>query len=200
MEKPAQTQYPIHEILRNRWSPRAFADRAVSPETLRSLFEAARWAPSSFNEQPWSFLVATRENPEDFNRLLSCLVDGNIAWAKYAPVLMLSVAKLKFEHNQKPNRHAFHDVGRAGENLVIQASALELMVHQMAGIHVDKARESCGIPEGYDPVAGFAIGYPGEPQTLPEGLRERELAPRSRKPAESFVFGGRWGQTSRIFK
>lgn len=200
MEKPAQTQYPIHELLRNRWSPRAFAVRAVSPETLRSLFEAARWAPSSFNEQPWSFLVAAHENPEDFSRLLSCLVDGNIAWAKYAPVLMLSVAKLKFEHNQKPNRHAFHDVGLAAENLVIQASALGLMVHQMAGIHVDKARETYGIPEGYDAVAGFAIGYPGEPQSLPEGLRERELAPRSRKPVESFVFSGRWGETSSIFK
>ncbi len=200
MEKPAQAQYPIHDLLSKRWSPRAFADRPVSPETLRSLFEAARWAPSSYNEQPWNFLVATRESPEDFSRLLSCLVDGNINWARYAPVLMLSVAKLKFDHSGKPNRHAFHDVGLAAENLVIQATALGLMVHQMAGIHVDKSRETYRIPEGYDPVAGFAVGYPGDPQSLPEGLRERELAPRSRKPAESFVFSGRWGQASPVFK
>lgn len=198
MEKPADAKYPIHDLIRQRWSPRAFADRPIEPEKLRSLLEAARWAPSSFNEQPWSFIVATRDNRQEFDRLLSCLVEGNVAWAKNAAVLMLSVAELKFEHNGKPNRHAFHDVGLAAENLVVQATSLGLVVHQMAGIHVDKAREVYQIPEGYEAVAGIAIGYPADPATLPEPQRQRELAPRTRKPLESFVFTGRWGQASPV--
>ena len=196
MQKLAETRYPIHELLRERWSPRAFADRMVEPEKLRSLLEAARWAPSSFNEQPWSFIVATKEHPGEYERLLSCLVEGNIRWAQHAPVLMLSVARLAFERNQKPNRHAFHDVGLAAENLVIQATALGLAVHQMAGFHVDKARELFSIPDGHEPVAALVLGFPGDPAGLPEDLRERELAPRIRKLLESFVFSGQWGQPS----
>jgi len=198
MEKPADTQYPIHDLLRRRWSPRAFSDRRVEPDTLRSLLEAARWAPSSFNEQPWSFILATKDDPAEFGRLLSCLVDGNIQWAQHAPVLMVSVARLSFEDDGKPNRHAFHDVGLAVANLIVQATALGLVVHQMAGIFPDKIRELYGIPEGYEAVAGIALGYPGDPQSLPEGLRKRELAPRERKPMTEFVFSGRWGQTSPI--
>ncbi|MGH7382058.1 MAG: nitroreductase family protein [Candidatus Methylomirabilales bacterium] len=198
MQKLAETRYPIHELLRERWSPRAFADRMVEPEKLRSLLEAARWAPSSFNEQPWSFIVAIKEHPGEYERLLSCLVEGNVRWAQHAPVLMLSVAKLVFERNQKPNRHAFHDVGLAVENLVIQGMVLGLFVHQMAGFHADRAREVYGIPEGYDPVAAMAIGYLDDPGRLPDDLREREVAPRIRKPLESFVFSGQWGQPSRL--
>ena len=196
MQKLAETRYPIHELLRERWSPRAFADRMVEPDKLRSLLEAARWAPSSFNEQPWSFIVATKEHPGEYERLLSCLVEGNIRWAQHAPVLMLSVAKLAFERNQKPNRHAFHDVGLAVENMVIQATALGLAVHQMAGFHVDKARELFSIPDSHEPVAALVLGFPGDPAGLPEDLRERERAPRTRKPLESFVFSGQWGQSS----
>jgi len=196
MQKLAETRYPIHELLRERWSPRAFADRMVEPEKLRSLLEAARWAPSSFNEQPWSFIVATKQHPDEYERLLSCLVEGNVRWAQHAPVLMLSVARLAFERNQKPNRHAFHDVGLAVENLVIQATALGLAVHQMAGFHVDKARELFSIPDGHEPVAALVLGFPGDPAGLPEDLREREVAPRIRKPLESFVFSGQWGQSS----
>ena len=196
MRKLAETRYPIHELLRERWSPRAFADRMVEPEELRSLLEAARWAPSSFNEQPWSFIVATKQHPGEYERLLSCLVEGNVRWAQHAPVLMLSVAKLAFERNQKPNRHAFHDVGLAVENLVIHGMALGLFVHQMAGFHADRAREVYGIPESHEPVAAMAIGYPDDPGRLPDDLRERELAPRTRRPLESFVFSGQWGQPS----
>jgi nitroreductase len=196
MQKLAETRYPIHELLRERWSPRAFADRMVEPEKLRSLLEAARWAPSSFNEQPWSFIVATKEHAGEYERLLSCLVEGNVRWAQHAPVLMLSVARLAFERNQKPNRHAFHDVGLSVENLVIQATALGLAVHQMAGFHVDKARELFSIPDGHEPVAALVLGFPGDPAGLPEDLREREVAPRIRKPLESFVFSGQWGQSS----
>ena len=198
MEKPAETQYPIHELLRQRWSPRAFSDRRVEPDALRSLLEAARWAPSSYNEQPWSFIVATKEDTAEHARLLSCLVEGNIQWAQHAPVLMVSVAKLYFDEDHERNRHAFHDVGLAAANLVIQATALGLVVHQMAGILPDRVRQLYGVPEQYEPVAGIALGYPGDPQSLPEGLRKREMAPRERKPLTEFAFSGRWGQTSPI--
>lgn len=196
MQKEAQTDFPIHELLRSRWSPVAFSSRPVEPEKLRSLLEAARWAPSSFNEQPWAYVLATQDDPEEYQHMLSVLVEGNIAWAQHAPVLMLSVAKLNFERNGKPNRHAFHDVGLASENLVIQATALGLAVHQMAGFHVEKARELFGIPSGWEPVAAIAAGYPGDPDSLPEPLHKRELAPRTRKSLELFVFTGRWGRST----
>ncbi len=196
MEKLADTDHPIHELLRRRWSPRAFAPRPVEPEKLRSLLEAARWAPSSFNEQPWTFLAATKENAAEFERLLSCLVEGNQKWAREAPVLMISVAAHYFERNHKPNRHAFHDVGLAVENLVIQATALGLAVHQMAGFSPERARELYEIPKESEAVAAIALGYPGHPESLPEGLRAREAAPRTRKPIKDFVFTGRWGEAA----
>jgi nitroreductase len=200
MEKMAETQCPIHDLLRRRWSPRAFADRPVEPEKLCSLLEAARWAPSSYNEQPWFFLMALREDREEFNRMLSCLVEGNVAWAQKVPVLMISVAKLKFEKSGKPNRHAFHDVGQAVADMTTQATSVGLAVHQMAGIVADKAREVYNIPRDYEAVAGIAVGYPGEPETLSSELRERELAPRNRRPLESFVFTGGWGVTSPLVR
>jgi nitroreductase len=196
MQKLADAKHPIHELLQQRWSPRAFADQMVEPEKIRTLLEAARWAASSFNEQPWSFIVATKEDEGDYERLMSCLMEGNIKWAKHAPVLMLSVAKLAFERSGKANRHAFHDVGLAVENLVLQATALGLFVHQMAGFSTDKARERFAIPNTHDPVAVIAVGYPGDPARLPDDLRERELAPRTRKSLQDFVFAGRWGQVS----
>ena len=198
--KPAETSAPIHELLRERWSPRSFDTRAVEPEKLRTVFEAARWAASSYNAQPWYYIVATKDDPENFNRVLESFVDFNRGWAKGAPVVGLSVAALKFEHNTGQNRHAFHDVGQASANLALQASALGLEVHQMAGILSDKARELFSIPEGYEAVAGFALGYPGDPALLPDKLRERELAPRVRKPLSSFVFTGKWGEAAEFVK
>lgn len=196
MKKPAETQYPIHELLRERWSPRAFSDRRVEPDALRSLLEAARWAPSSSNEQPWSLIVTTKEDPDGFGGVLRCLMDGNIPWAQRAPVLMVSVARLSFEDEGKPNRHAFHDVGQAVANLSVQATALGLVVHQMAGFYPDKVRELYGIPKEFEPVAVIALGYPGDPESLPEKFRSRELAPRERKPLAEFVFAERWGKAS----
>lgn len=196
LKKPADTQVPIHDLIRNRWSPRAFDSRPVEPEKLCSLFEAARWAASSSNAQPWSFIVAAKDDPSNFTRILDCFVEFNQGWAKNAPVLALSVAALKFAHNQEPNRHAFHDVGQAAANLALQATALGLEVHQMAGILPDKARELFAIPEGYEAVAGIALGYPGDPTSLPEPLRKREEEPRSRKALDSFVFTGTWGNTA----
>jgi nitroreductase len=196
--RPAETSVPVHDIIRDRWSPRSFDARPVEPEKLRSLFEAARWAASSYNGQPWYFIVATKDDPENFKRVLECFVEFNQGWAKNAPVVGFSVAGLKFQHNGEPNRHAFHDVGQAAANLAIQATAHGLQVHQMAGILPDKAREIFGIPEGFEAVAGFAIGYPGTPESLPDPLRQRELEPRARKPLASFVFTGKWGKTSPI--
>jgi nitroreductase len=196
MEKPAETTYPIEPLLQRRWSPRAFAERPVEPEKLLSLWEAARWAASTANQQPWYFIVATKEDAAEYARLLSCLRENNQQWASRAPVLMVSVAKLTFDANGQPNRHAFHDVGLAVANLIVQATALGLFVHQMAGIYPDRVRELYGIPEGFEPVAGIVLGYLGDPAALPEDLRQREVAPRVRKPLESFVFQGAWGQTS----
>jgi nitroreductase len=198
VEKPADAQYPIHDLIKRRWSPRAFSDRSVERDTLRSLLEAARWAPSSNNEQPWSFIVATKDDQAEFGRLLSCLVEGNSLWAQHAPVLMVSIARMSFEDDGKPNRHAFHDVGQAVANLTVQATALGLAVHQMAGFHPDKVRELYGVPKEFEPVAAIALGYPGDPQSLPDKLRTRELAPRERKPLTGFVFTGRWGKTSSV--
>jgi len=194
MEKPAQTDYPILEILKRRWSPRSFSDRRIEREKLLSLFEAARWAPSSFNEQPWCFVLATKEKPEEHARLLSCLAEKNQQWARGAPVLMVSVAKLNFDRTGKPNRHALHDVGMAVGNMLVQATALDLFVHQMAGFSPEKVIELYQIPTEFEPVAAIAIGYPGEVDDLPEQFRAAESGPRSRKPIESFVFEGTWGQ------
>lgn len=192
MEKPANPDHPIHELLRRRWSPRAFSGRRVEPETLKSLFEAARWAPSSANEQPWSFIVATKDDPEEHDRMLSCLVEGNQVWARHAPALLVAVAS-KLDRDNEPNPHAWYDVGQAVADLSVQATALGLFVHQMAGILPDKIREMYGIPDSHEPVTGIALGYPGTPDQLPDKLRQREWATRTRKPIGSFVFSGRWG-------
>jgi len=197
MRKPAESQSPLHELIRERWSPRAFAVRPIEPDKVRSLLEAARWAPSSFNGQPWSYLIASKDQPEEFDRLASCLVDGN-AWAKRAPLLLLAVAATHFAHNGKPNRHAFHDVGLANENLVLQAGAMGLVAHQMAGFLPDRAREVYEIPEGQEPLTMIAVGYPGEVDDLPEPLRARETTPRSRKPLAEMAFSGKWGSRSSL--
>jgi len=199
-EKLADTTYPIEPLLRQRWSPRAFADRPVEPEKLLRLWEAARWSASCANQQPWYFLVATREDAVEYARLLSCLRETNQQWAAHAPVLMVSVAKLAFDMNGQPNRYAFHDVGLAVANLIVQATALGLGVHQMAGFYPDKVRELYGVPDDFEPVAGIVLGYPGDPATLSEDLRQREVAPRLRKPLEAFIFQGVWGQTSPLAK
>jgi nitroreductase len=157
--------------------------------------EAARWAPSSFNEQPWSFLVARKEEPEEFARMLSCLVPGNVTWAQHVPVLLISVAKLQFEHNHETNRHAVHDTGIATGFLMLQAAALGLAAHGMAGFDARKARQLYEIPETHEAVAAIGLGYPGDDPEAPEALRKRNVR-KSRRTLDQFVFEGRWGQTS----
>jgi nitroreductase len=198
--KQATPNQPIHDLIAQRWSPYAFADRDVSEEDLRSLFEAARWAASSYNEQPWSYIVATKASHEDFGRLLSCLVEGNQVWARAAPVLALGCTSLYFAFNGQPNAAAVHDLGLASASLTFEATARGLSVHQMIGILPDRARELYRIPEGVQPLTGLAIGYAADPGTLPEKYRERDLTPRTRKPLAEFVFASEWGSASGLVK
>lgn len=198
VHKKAAADHPIHNLLADRWSPYAFAARPVPGADLRSLFEAARWAPSSYNEQPWRYIVATKDDAHEFERLLSCLVEGNQTWAKAAPVLTLGVVSLRFALNGRENRAAVHDLGLASANLLVEATARGLSVHQMIGIHPEKARETYGIPEGYEAWTALAIGYLDDSSTLVDGLRQRDLAPRRRRPLREFVFSGTWGRSSSV--
>ncbi|MGC1418113.1 MAG: nitroreductase family protein [Candidatus Acidiferrum sp.] len=198
MKKPAAHDFPVHDLIRDRWSPRSFIDKPVEPAVLASLFEAARWAPSSSNEQPWAYLVATKDDADSFAKTLSVLVDFNAGWAKAAPVLVLAVSALKFHANGNPNRNAFYDAGAATALLSVEATARGLGVHQMAGFDPAKAKQVFEIPDDWEPIAAIAIGYPGHPDSLPEKLRDREVAPRTRKPLAEFVMSGHWGHTSPI--
>jgi nitroreductase len=193
-----QVGMEIHEVLRGRWSPKVFSEEPVEPEKLRTLLEAARWAPSSFNEQPWSFIVARRENPREYNALLSSLSEKNQGWARRTPVLILSVAKLNLTINGQLNRHAFHDVGLATANLIVQASALGLFTHPMGGFSVEKVREAFGIPEGYEPVTVIALGYLPELMESGESPSSLVAKNRSRKPLDEFVYEGRWGHRAQF--
>lgn len=197
MEKPADNENPIHDLLKRRWSPRAFAERPVEHDKLRSLFEAARWAPSAFNAQPWSFIVATKEDLSGYDRLLNCMPTAN-HWAQRAPVLLLSVTNLYHPDTGKPDRFAHYGLGLAVENFVLQATALGLFCHQTGGLNVEKARTEFNIPEGSEPVDVIAIGYVGDLDALPDDLREQELERRARKPLTDFVFSDRWGNASQL--
>lgn len=194
VEKPAQTDHAIHDLIARRYSPRAFGDEAVTIEQMRSLLEAARWASSCFNEQPWHYLVAMRGDTEAFERMLGCLVDFNRQWAAQSSVLLISVARMAFAQSGEVNRHAWHDVGQATALMAIQATSMGLCIHPMAGFDRDEARRIYRIPEGHEPVAAIAVGYPGDPARLSEKLRARELAPRQRRPLADFVHGGAFGE------
>ncbi|MBL3593408.1 MAG: nitroreductase family protein [Synergistaceae bacterium] len=200
MRKPAPANWPLVDVIANRWSPRAFSARIPKAEILASLFEAARWAPSAFNEQPWRFLVATQEEPQAHATMLSCLVEANQTWAVKAPVLAVLLTKKTFSHNGKSNRWFHHDAGLALENLLLQAVAGGLVGHPMAGFDRDRIREIYAVPDDFDPVTAVALGYPGDPQELDDELRSRELAPRERLPLEQTVFSGSWGQAAPFVK
>lgn len=200
MEKPAVTRYPVLDVVRDRWSPRAFADSPVESEKIGSLLEAARWAASAFNEQPWRLIVATKDEPELYARALGCLVEFNQSWAKAAPVLILTTVSTRFERNGKDNRTAQHDLGLAIGSLSVQATALGLVLHQMAGVDLEKVRAEFAIPEGFEPVTGIAVGYPGDPATLSPEMQEREAAPRERRPLEELFFGSSWGRPTRVLE
>lgn len=200
MSKHASPDHPIHELLAKRWSPYGYSDRMVSKEDLLSLFEAARWAPSSYNEQPWRYIVATRDHADEFAKLLSCLLEANQAWARRASALVLCVASTKFTRNGNPNRAAEHDIGLASASLSLEATAHGISVHQMIGIYPDKARAAYSIPEDYTPLTAIAIGYAAPPETLDDALKQRDTTPRQRKPLSEFVFGPKWGEPNAILE
>lgn len=196
MSKTATTDHPVHDLIAARWSPYGFSDRAVSDEDLRSLFEAARWAASSYNEQPWRFIVAKKEDGAMFDRVLSCLVEGNQGWARLVPVLVLTAISRTFARNGKDNKAAEHDLGLAAASLTFEATARGLCVHQMIGILPDKAREAFAIPEGFDAHTAIAIGYAGSQPDLPDDIAKRDEGQRQRKPLSEFVFGADWGKSA----
>lgn len=198
MVKKAITHYPIQPLIAERWSPYGFDSRTVPQQELCSLFEAARWAASSYNEQPWRFIVATKENPALYEKVLSCLWDLNQAWAKQAPVLVLCVVSLNFAHNNTENHAAVHDLGLATGNLSLEATARGLSVHPMIGIHPDRVQQLFAVPEGFRAWTGLAIGYCADPETLIPELKQRDTTARTRKPLDQIVFGESWGKPSAL--
>jgi len=193
MKDRPSTQYPLHSLIVDRWSPYNFADREVAQHDLAAVFEAASWAPSSFNEQPWRYLVATKKTPEEYQRILQCLVPPNQEWAQHAPVLALGVVKTRFTRNDKPNAVAEHDLGAASATLTFEATARGLSVHQMGGIVPDKAHDLCGIPrDGWRVLTALAIGYVDRDPS--EEMKGRDAGERKRKPIGEYVFGSQWEQ------
>ncbi|HEY8355202.1 MAG TPA: nitroreductase family protein [Methylophilaceae bacterium] len=196
MEKPALTQVPIDATIAARWSGRAYdASRVVTREQVIALLEAARWAPSCYGDQPWRFIVWDRNTDATaWQQAFECLVPGNQAWAKDAPVLLLVAADSLFNHNGKENRWAQYDTGAAAENLCLQAASMGLMAHQMAGFDPDRARAVSGVPERYALMAMITVGYPADIATLSGEALERETSVRTRRPLGELFFNGIWGK------
>jgi nitroreductase len=186
----------IHELISARKSIRAFIDKSIPGSDLLQLFEAARWAPSSRNEQPWRFIFAQKEDPVSFEKMLSILNESNRMWARNASALILVVAKSHFSDIDKPNSHALYDTGLAVANLSFQATAMDLSVHQLGGFNAAMAGELFHVPQEFRPVVMIALGYRGEAESLPEPLRSREALPRQRKPLEELLFSKVFGEKS----
>ena len=180
----------LHELIIRRWSPVAFDPRPVEYEKMHQLFEAAKWAPSGRNAQPWRFIFATKETPE-FEVLFDLLDEGNMVWAKTAPLLVLSLAQVVSTYKNRPNRFAFYETGMAAGNLLLQATYMDLFVHQMGGYDVEKSKEVLVIPARYEPVAMMAIGYKGDPLQLPAEVAAREQQRRSRMEISEFLIQGK---------
>jgi len=195
IEKRAETEVPINELLANRWSGRAFdVTRDISQDQFMGLFEAIRWSPSCYGDQPWRYIVCGKAtNKDSWQMAFECLAEGNQTWAQHAPVLLLAIADTVLSQNGKPNRWGQYDTGAASMSLCVQATELGLMVHQMGGFNADKAKELFEIPEQYIPMAMIAIGYQLAMEEIPEEQKERELAERARRPLLDSIFDGKWG-------
>jgi len=196
--KLADTHPNVHELIRKRWSPRAFSSQDISNEDLKAILEAGRWAASSYNEQPWRFFVAKRSDPAAFEKFLSVLMPANQVWARNAAALIITAAKRNFSHNGSENYHALHDAGQALAYVMLQATALGLHAHAMAGFDHAKARTEIGIPSDYDIGAAVALGYIGDPEQLSEQAKKMELGPRTRKPLNEIAFGSHWGEALQL--
>jgi len=188
MNEENLTPENIYKLIEKRYSPVTFSSQNVEEEKLFQLFEAARWAPSSFNDQPWNFIYGLKGKDEIYDKLFDCLLEPNQMWAKYAPVLMLSVANMISPTTQKENPYAFHDTGMAVGNLLMQATSMGLYAHQMGGYSKEQAIESLKIPKTHSPVAMIAIGYKGNSEDFPEELQQKGNKERTRKLLKDFVF------------
>lgn len=200
MEKKARSSYPISDLLARRWSPRAFvADKIPGKEVILSILEAARWAPSAFNEQPWRFLIAPKDDREEFDAMLSCLVPANAAWCVNACLLIVGLAATKFTHNGRENAWCEFDLGLAVENLLLEATSKGLFAHPMAGFMPQRVIELYKVPEEYKPVVMIALGYPAQPASLAdEKLRLAEAAPRERRQIFEFTYRRTWGDNKGV--
>src|SRR5262245_2328881 len=200
LEKNAVTSVPIHDLLLRRWSPRAFdANRPVSRAQLAALLEAARWSPSCNGVEPWRYLIWDRSrDSEGFEKAFECLSDSNKLWVKNVPLLMLSIASSDPLPPDRPNRWTQHDVGMASMSIVLQALALGLAAHQMAGYNVDKMRAAFSIPADFTPMALIAVGYQASPDVLDEATKKKELTVRARKPLAERFFEGAWAKPVRL--
>jgi len=181
----------LQELISDRRSTVAFSDKIVSEDDIKLLFEAARWAPSSYNAQPWRFVVARKGLDSLYDDFYALLMEGNKSWAGSSPILVLSLTEVK-DSQDRSNRFAFHDLGMAVGNLLTQATSMGLFVHQMGGYDIDRARKQLNIPDNYETGSMMAIGYIGEVDDLPDDLRNRELAKRERKNIDEFAFIGKW--------
>ena len=189
----------IHELIASRKSIRAFSDKSIDDATMVQLFEAARWASSSRNEQPWRFIAARREDISGFQKMLSCLNESNRIWAQNGAILVVVLAKKFFSTPPFPNLHALHDVGLAVGNFALQATAAGIFLHQMGGINYQKVRTDFEIPEEFEVVSIIVGGYPGNKESLPENFRQREGLPRQRKSLGELVFTGKFGEKDPLF-
>lgn len=176
----------IHQIIRERYSTVTFSTKEIEEEKIAMLMEAARWAPSAYNEQPWRFIVGIKGKGENYETIYNCLVDANKHWAQYAPVLIISVAVKNSSVTGKLNRFAQYDTGMAVGNLLAQATSMGLYVHQMGGYNAQKAKEVFDLNDNYELMAAMAIGYKGELDLFPDDLKEREIKKRIRKPLDEF--------------
>jgi nitroreductase len=187
MQKSREIEHPVSELIKNRKSVRAFSTAPIEQVKINSLFEATRWAPSSTNEQPWLYIYARKDQSELWNKLFEALNNGNKLWAKDAPLLILSLARKNFTRFPGANAHAMYDLGGANSFLSLQAVELGLQVRQMAGFNPETAKANLNIPNEYELGVFIAVGYPGDPETLPENLKQREFAPRERYMQHEFV-------------
>lgn len=198
MNKDAKTKFEILPLLKKRWSPRAFSEKPVTNEQLKRLFEAARWTPSASNEQPWAFIIG-KKGDDTYQKIFSILVEFNQLWCKFAPILVLSFARINSQKGDKKNHYRKYDVGQSVAHLSFQAHSEGLYIHQMGGFDLKMAVEIFNVPEEYEAVSALAIGYIGDPEILHPNLKKLEFQKRERLDSSQFVFSGKFGTKAELF-
>jgi nitroreductase len=181
----------VLDLIKNRWSPYSFSSKPIEGDKLKAIFEAAGHAPSSMNEQPWLFILTTRDEPENFDNVIDLLDDGNKVWAKNAYALIISLARMKHIFGERPNKYAFHDTGMAVSNMLFQAASMNIYVHQMGGFSAERAKNYLKLDDSIEPVAIMALGYQGDGTGLSEELYNRDKNRRPRKNVSEYAYRNR---------